>query len=494
MPRFGALGKFFGKTVSEGAAFAAGVAVAPTLEPVVQDVKNEAWSKHQSRPLDPETAAAIVAEDVAEQPWGESEAAATGISKSRFDRLLGEALNGPGVAMLTEARRRNIITPAQFTHGLRKAKLENLWDAPLTKLLDARLSPQAVALAIVRSVINDAGLLVTDLDTSGGRVPAYQVSNIDPIAEAAAAGVDKERLRVMVGSIGLPMSAQAAAVAYFKGLIDRPDYNRAVIEGDTRPEWGDAILDNARPIPTVATYVEAYVRGWIDQPGFLAGTRRHGMSDDDAQLEFLTHGRPLSWHQVWIGLARGGKYDGPISGIDPAFLKSLRESNIRPEWYDLAWAQRYSYPAAFVLRALAQGGDLTEEETRTILLYEGWEPTLAAQVAKRWAGTKGTAAKEATVTDLLTLWDGEQATTAETLAAIEALGYPTDEARQKMATIAARRVQSSRNTAISDLHALFKKSDVTVEQAAAAIAKLGVSPEDAARIVANWNVVLTSAG
>ena len=76
----------------------------------------------------------------------------------------------------------------------------------------------------------------------------------------------------------------------------------------------------------------------------------------------------------------GGTYDGALTGIDPAFLKGLRESDIRPEWYSLAWAQRFTYPAAFVLRALAQAGDLTQAEVEEILLFEGWEPTLARKV------------------------------------------------------------------------------------------------------------------
>ena len=42
MPSFAGLSKFFGRTASEGAAFAAGVAVAPALSPVVREIVNEA--------------------------------------------------------------------------------------------------------------------------------------------------------------------------------------------------------------------------------------------------------------------------------------------------------------------------------------------------------------------------------------------------------------------------------------------------------------------
>ena len=64
------LARFFGRTASEGAAFAFGVAAGPVLAPAVEELKNEAWSKYESRRLDAGTSAAIVAEDVELADWG----------------------------------------------------------------------------------------------------------------------------------------------------------------------------------------------------------------------------------------------------------------------------------------------------------------------------------------------------------------------------------------------------------------------------------------
>ena len=65
----------------------------------------------------------------------------------------------------------------------------------------------------------------------------------------------------------------------------------------------------------------------------------------------------LNFRQVFIGERRGGVYNGATGALEPPFLKSLQESNIRPEWYNLAWAQRYTYPSPFVLRSLTQSGN-----------------------------------------------------------------------------------------------------------------------------------------
>ena len=66
---------------------------------------------------------------------------------------------------------------------------------------------------MVRSVIDDQGLLAVKLDTSGSNVAEYPQDPGDGVKEALMSGVDEDRLRVMVGEIGLPMAAIAAAQA-----------------------------------------------------------------------------------------------------------------------------------------------------------------------------------------------------------------------------------------------------------------------------------------
>lgn len=491
MPSFGSLGRFFGRTVSEGAAFAAGVAVAPALEPVVQDVKNEAWSNHSSKPLDPDAAAAIVAEDVAQQPWGESEALLTGISKARFDRLLGEALNAPGIGMLFEARRRNVITAAQFAHGLRKAKLENLWDAPLTSLLSARLSPQAVALGIVRSVITDPGLMVRDLDTSGGVVPAYPVSPIDPIAEAAAAGVDKERLRVMVGSIGLPMSVQQAASALFRNIIQRPDFNRAVVEGDTRPEWGDAILEQARQIPSVSDYVNARIRGWITDDEMYAGTAKHGMSQEDTHLLYLRTGRPAAPGQMATAAARGIVGPDGVPMDRTQFLKGIAESDIRPEWGEMLWESRFLYPPLFQLTRLVQAGAISAEVAAEWATKDRYPPEVVDALKSYWAAPATGAAKALTVADIQALYDSHKWTRAEAVTQLEELGYSNTVANLKLDVLDAKEITAAIGKAVTAAHKLFVGASLTRGETESMLRDLGFSDDTLTRIIDVWAIEYT---
>lgn len=384
----GELGAASLDTLSETLAFTASGSAHRSLEPFSLAIAQKAWQIASIRALDALTAAAVAAENVDEYERMKGEASFNGLDAQRFADLYGVVLEAPEMGELLTMLRRDTITEDQFKHGLRKARLEALWDVPLDELKNVRLAPAQIALGIVRSVIKDPGLLAVTLDTADSNVARYPQASFDAIAEAAAAGIDEDRLRTLVGEVGLPMPAVRAASAFFRSILTRGAYNQAILEGDTRPEWADAILDEARQIPTAHEFIEGRLRAWIDDQAMLDGTAMHGMTQEHTDLLFKVAGRPLSFHQVFIGLRRGGIYDGPTNEIDPAFLKSLQESNIRPEWYNIAWAQRHVYPSMFVLRALTESHDYTAQQTETILLYEGWEPTLAHDTATKWYATK----------------------------------------------------------------------------------------------------------
>jgi hypothetical protein len=93
---------------------------------------------------------------------------------------------------------------------------------------------------------------------------------------------------------------------------------------------------------------------------------------------------------VFIGQRRGGVYNGPVGGINAAILKQLQESNIRPEWYNLADAQKESYPSAFVIRGLATSGAIDAAQTRRVLMEIGWPEWLIDAVVTFWTGATAT--------------------------------------------------------------------------------------------------------
>lgn len=364
MPSFRTLGnKFFGNTISTAAGVAAGSATARALDPALQDLTNAAWEKHPTVPPDAFVLAVGVAQGQVDPAKAAAWAKQQGIGGEQFAALVDVANVGPGLGYAYDAWRRGLLGDAEFVTALKRQGLEDQWADALRGLKDVLLSPAELANARQQGYIDQARQL----------------------AEAEQQGIDGERAEIQFETVGLPPPQGEAQRLLNRGLIDDAQFAQMIREGHTKTKYID-VLNRAREAVLTATeYVNARVRGWITDGDMYAGGALTGHTREHMDLLFKIHGRPLSWHQIWIGLRRGGKYEGSVADLDPAFLKGLQESDIRPEWYNLAWAQRFNYPTAFVLRSLTTSGDITASEAEDVLLFEGWEPGFAHKVASSWA-------------------------------------------------------------------------------------------------------------
>jgi hypothetical protein len=448
-PKSGIAG-MIGSSVGESAAFAAGLAIAPALEPLLQALRNETWPKYPDKPLEPTDAADVVAEGFITEATGAKEAGLTGLSATRFGHLAESARAGPAISEARELVRRKKLTTAQLHLAYRKAKIDPQWFAALDVLLDTPLPPAVAALAVVRGLIPSEGTLLVDPPNEAGRIPAYPQEDISGLDAAKAAGFSAEAFKVMVGINGRPMSLHEAASAYFRGIIELPDYYRAVSEGDTRNEWRDAILEQARQIITAHDWVELHLRGYIGADEMYAGTALHGMSREDTDRLFRVLGRPMTAHQITLGLARGASFN-PIPGELPdPYEAAAHESNVKPSYYDL-WiaAGKYSYPPLFQLNQLVKANAITADLAKDWATKSGYAPEVIDALYTFWQGEQakstagGTKAKVYTYAQIHTAWSHNIFTDAQALSELESIGYPAARAQTLLQTWKAQSTASA---------------------------------------------------
>lgn len=385
------LGELTLNTIGEAIAFAAGVALSPTLAPVAHAIEQEAWKVAPVRVVDPGTAAGIAAERVTELPWAADQAIQGGLNDEIFTKLYQLALNAPGFGELLQMYRRSSITEEQFVHGLNKMKLEDSWNAPLETLLDDYLSPAEIATAIQRGQLHDPGYLPVDINTAGSTVPPPEVSDLDPVTEAAAAGTNSERLAVKARLVGLPPAPGELMSLLNRGTINEAAFNLGVSQGNTRNEWASVLMTLKRRLLTPHEYEEANLRGVLEPDAAHAGAALSGMEQADAELLFEIMGRSLAVHQITTGLERGGTYGGTYDDIPEPYRDAVRRSSIRPEYAVLAYANRYTVPSYFILKAILSDGGMTPDQFAQYGKELGWPPDLADSAAK--ALSTGTAAK-----------------------------------------------------------------------------------------------------
>ena len=356
--------KFFGRAASDAAGFAAGIAVGPALGPVVQEVVNRAWEAHPDKRIDAGTSAAIVAEDVELRDWGANEAAAHGFNGDRFDAMLGEALNAPGLGPLFELWRRDLISDGDFAHGLRKAKLEGRWDGPLEGLRDVLLSPSELANARQQGFVDDAR----------------------QHAEAGKQGVTPDRADIQFELSGLPLGVETMQQALNRGLVTRAEFDQAIREGHTKTKYTELAAALREPVLSASEYATLHLKGWITEDEMNAGGKLRGFTPEQMHLLYLERGRPASPSQMATAAARG--INGPDGKpVDRAqFLKAIAQSDIRPEYGPTLWDARFLYPSLFQLSRLVTAGAITADVAADWATKDRYPPEVVDVLRAFWRG------------------------------------------------------------------------------------------------------------
>lgn len=377
--------------------FALGAAAGPALAPYAQSLANEAWTLNPVVPPPVLTLALGIAQGQIPKGQAYQWAKEQGFDKGQMDALVNAANVGPPLASALTLLRRGVWKSDQYVTALNREGIEPEWYPGLLTLQDVWLTASELAVMVQRGIVPNAqipgtseNLLPAGPPTEVGKVPPMPQVPIDTLTEAGGNGVTPERLAALARIIGLPASPDLAARMVFRGIIERVDFDRAISEGNTRNEWAPFLFEGFRQILTAHDYVELRLRGWIDTDAEMyAGTALHGMSPEDTDRLHKVLGRPLVHNQVFVGLLRGGVYDGPTTEIDPAYLKSLRESNMRPEWYNLSWAQRYHYPPFFqTINALNKGWIDAETATHWLTI-QGYDPEAVGTIVGSVAAAKG---------------------------------------------------------------------------------------------------------
>lgn len=377
---------------------AIGAAARDAVAAQLEVARQVAWRSNPHRILELDVLAQLVSEGLIAEGAVAELVRRNGHPTENLHALVELHLAAPGLAELMAGRRRGIaskgaegLTAQEFTDGLGKLKIHPEFRPLLGDLLVDKLDPPVVALAIVRGIIPDPGILPVSPPAGEGKVPKFPVFPIDAVAEALANGVNLERLSVMAAIAGRPMSPEAAAQAFWRHVIERVDFDRAVSESDVRNEWRDAILETTRFILSPQDAAGLRLRGWLTKEESDAIGALHGATPETMQGLYLDRGRPATPRQVRLGFARGAKVIGFPWSLDEAIDHAVEQSDLRTEYRDIEREASWSYPSPFEMRGLLQAGVFTEAEGAQLYVEMGRKPAIAQKIAAFW--TRGAAGK-----------------------------------------------------------------------------------------------------
>ena len=445
---------------------AAGAAASAALEPALEIPKQDAWDGARNRILDPGLLARLVAQGGVTLDIAHYYAHRQGFDDDQFAGLVYLSQTVPGISEALTLWRLGIIKDDPFRHVLVKSGLEQQYvDAIMETKTDLRPGIGDIAYSVVRGYLPVRDIKLPVSPPSGSDyVPRFPQSSVYAEDAAAEIGYSQDQLELFIARSGLSMAPVMAAQSYFrssqyaaKSAMNVPgvsafnvdpyfgpqDYLLAIGEGDLRTEYGAAVQETAREILTASQYAELQLRGYLTADQRRTLTHQHGMRDFDSDLLYDVLGRAPSIRQAYIGLARGATYDGTPQTIPSPYLEAAERGNLRPEWYSIAYENRYSLPSAFVTRALLTDGAISEQRGEEIFLHSGWPPDLAALVANHYAAGSG--------------------------------------------TTTSKHVTSAQGQLWTTTHTAYKNGEIDEAEARANLAVLGIAAADQDAIIALWN-------
>jgi len=461
----GIVGRFLGNAVSEAAAFAAGVALGPVLGPPVQAIRNEVNANYPFVPVEPGDAAEIVAEDVELRGWGVNEALQHGMDADRFDALTNAVRNAPGVGELFEAYRRGLIDDAGFKHGLRKARLETIWDAPLMGLKQRLLSLSDLANARQQGFVDTAR----------------------QHSESDLQGLDAERADILFELSGLPLGVETMQQAVNRGLVDRATFDQAIREGHTKTKYTDLAYALRQPVLEASTYATLHLKGWISEQDMNLGGALHGYTPEQMHLRYLSMGRPAAPGQMATAAARG--IDGPDGRpMDRTqFLKGIAQSDIRPEWGPMLWDSRYLYPPLFQLTRLVSAGTITPALAAEWATKDRYATEVVSALLKAWESGGAATSKGLTVSDLTAEYEALTMSRTQYVNGLKELGYSQAAADGKVSVSDAKRQRLARNQLINRARVRYTGWKITRQAASDALRAASLTIGNANDLLTYWD-------
>lgn len=392
----GLFSKFFGSGVSTAVGISIGGPAGGVLEPAIQSIRNLAWNKHQSMPLEAVLLAAGVAQGQVAADWAADEATLTGINAGRFAKLVAVFDSGPGTAEAFRLWRRGLIDDDGFKRALKREAIEQEWIDEIVKTKTERLSPAEVAAGIQQGHLPNPGILpnvspavviaegaAVPLTPDGqppSNVPLTQV-DLNVLTELAAHGIDLPRAQVIANLAGLPPGVAELLQLWNRGELDEQSVDAGLREGHLKTKWSGAVKRLRWAVLGAAEYASAHLRGWIDQETMYRGGALTGHTKSQMDLLYLNRGRPIAPQQAFDAIARAapgptglGYERGPHPFDYEDFDRAIRQSDIRTEYTPTLHGLYFHYPPLFQLGRAAQAGALLEPRVREIMHIERYEP------------------------------------------------------------------------------------------------------------------------
>lgn len=442
-----------------GVGTSVGTLVSAMLSPATQQILSTVLTGL----LDPTTLATAVAQGLESHDAATSEAARQNLKPSRFDTLVRLAESAPDVGTLQQLLNRGRINTDRFLYGLRRASIEGGWADDLMALAEQLISPADLADMVVR------GILPHDVAA----------------AEAAKQGVTAERFNNLVLDSGGPLALEELLLLYRRGQLSEERLRHGIKQSRVRDEWiADAINLRYQP-PSAADAIRAAVQNQLPHAEAVSKAQQAGT--DPAEFDWLlrTAGRPPGTEQMVTLVHRG-------LATKDQLVQAIRESDIKDKYAEqLTGLLRYVPPVRSV-GVLLREGAISDAQAAQYYTEEGLTPDLVAAEVHAAHRSRTSGARHLGVATIVRLYHDRAISADEARAMLASLGYTAEDAGFTLLVEDLHREATSLDHAITHVRSLYVGYRLTRDQTTAALAQLGVGPDQVGQLMTVWDLERTA--
>lgn len=408
---------------------------------------------------DPSVAAQMAASGLIDESLANDVGASQGINAGWMHNMIMLTKSWPDLATGIEFLRRKLISRDQFALYMGLNGVDESVVGLMENLVGSPLSPADLALAVLRG----------NMDAATGATQAYE------------SGVSPEQFNTLLLNTGEPPGLQQLLEGYRRGFIDQATLQKGIKESRYRNEW-IPLLEALRYEPmSVADAVNATVQNQLPATVARKYADQNGLQPGDFDILLNTAGEPLSRTEMEHLYNRGLVTKDQV-------VQALRESRLKNKYNELAFDLHSKIlPETTIQRALRYGGISTADAIR-IAMENGYSKADATILVSAGTGERLQVFKDRVVSSVITLYEDNLVSSADTSSVIEAMGFSADQASFVVKGAEFRREAHILNQVVNAVKSKYVQHHITAREASNLIDAVGVPSTQRDYLLNLWEI------
>lgn len=307
-----------------------------------------------------------------------------------------------------------------------------------------------------------------------------EMTDADLQAYASRVGATPEDMKILIANTGEPPAAEQMMEAYRRGFVDQPTFDKAIRQSRIRDEWIPTMLQLRYSPMSTSDAIRAVIENYLTDDEGKAIAEQNGLIPEHWEPMKESWGRPLS-HEQMLELYHRGQVT-----IDDV-KQALRESDLKDKYIQPAIDLGRTLVPQRTIIMMLQHGVITHARAHSMLTEQGYTDDDAEAFIALGAAEHVSGAKQLSRTDIVTMYVDSLLTRAQATDHLKSLGYHDDDitALLDLATVKANAAQLK---AIQrGVESSLKAHHLTANQAIAQLDAAGMDHSQAQGLVDLWS-------